>query len=90
MATHTAELTTIFQALGDESRYRIVQLLREERDLCVSEVADEIGITTAAISQHMKVLESAGLVQPQRRGQKICYRLDKHSRTNQALLNLIK
>lgn len=88
-STHRS-LSQVFQALGDESRFRIVNLLRQDRELCVSEVASEIGITTAAISQHMKTLEKAGLVAPERNGQKICYRLKDDDKVNQQLFNLIK
>lgn len=88
--TTQRSLSQVFQALGDESRFRIVNLLRQDRELCVSEVASEIGITTAAISQHMKTLEKAGLVAPERNGQKICYRLKAEDKVNRQLFKLIK
>ena len=83
-------LVSIFSALGDSNRYRIVKLLRNDPTLCVSEVAKKIGISTAGVSQHMKILENAGLVTPKREGQKICYRIADSDRTNRAILKIIK
>ena len=92
MATQlkTTDIQAMFSALGDGTRYKIVKLLKEQPELCVSEVAEKVGITTAGISQHMKVLEQSGLVSPQRMGQKTCYRLRINGRDSQALINLIK
>lgn len=92
MATQlkTTVIQAMFSALGDGTRYKIVKLLKERPELCVSEVAQKVGITTAGISQHMKVLEQSGLVSPQRMGQKTCYRLRINGRDSQALINLIK
>jgi DNA-binding transcriptional ArsR family regulator len=80
----------MFNALGDSTRYKIVKLLKSKPELCVSEVADTIGISTAGVSQHMKVLEQSGLVRPQRMGQKTCYRLQADDDSNKTLLKLIK
>ena len=80
----------MFNALGDQTRYKIVKLLKERPELCVSEVANQIGISTAGISQHMKILEQSGLVRPQRMGQKICYELQADTASNRTLLELIR
>lgn len=80
-------LPTLFSALGDPTRFKIVQLLSTKQQLCVSEVAQEVGISTAGVSQHMRVLEQAGLVHPQRQGQRMCYQLDYDN--NAAVLQLI-
>lgn len=89
-STSHDKLQAIFNALGDPTRYQIVKLLIDKPELCVSEVANQIGISTAGISQHMRILESSGLVRPQRLGQKTCYRLQAEPVNNQTLLNLIK
>ncbi|HEX9594607.1 MAG TPA: metalloregulator ArsR/SmtB family transcription factor [Candidatus Saccharimonadales bacterium] len=86
----STNLQAMFNALGDSTRYKIVKLLKSKPELCVSEVADTIGISTAGVSQHMKVLEQSGLVRPQRMGQKTCYRLQADDDSNKTLLKLIK
>jgi DNA-binding transcriptional ArsR family regulator len=82
------KLVSVFSALGDPTRFHIVELLSNQANLCVSEVAQAVGISTAGVSQHMKILERAGLVRPERLGQKICYRLE--SETNRRILQLLQ
>lgn len=84
------KLRAMFSALGDPTRYKIVKLLINRPELCVSEVARNVGISTAGISQHMKVLEQSGLVKPERLGQRTCYRLQGEVSHNQTILDLIK
>ena len=62
-----AQLDLIFHALSDPTRRAILQqLTRHERP--ITEVAKPFGISLAAVSKHVKVLERARLVQRERRG----------------------
>ncbi len=63
------------QILGDKTRYKIFKLLMNSDEMCVSEIASELGVTTSAISQHFRNFEIIGLVDKVRIGQKICYQL---------------
>ncbi len=65
-----------FKVLGVESRIRIIELLKQKGALCVNEIADVLGITPSAVSQHLKVLKYAGLVRNERRGYWIHYEVD--------------
>jgi len=78
-----------FAALGDPNRYKIMKILYRNEDVCVSEVATKIGISTAGVSQHMRILEQAGLVRKTRKGQKICYQVDETKPENNELINLV-
>ncbi|HPU29732.1 MAG TPA: metalloregulator ArsR/SmtB family transcription factor [Syntrophorhabdaceae bacterium] len=60
-------LIPIFKALSDETRWKIVELLLTH-DLCVGAIATRIGVSNAAISQHMQVLRKAGIVRGEKRG----------------------
>lgn len=62
-------------ALGDETRFQIVEYLQKNQDICVSELAQKLGISVSAVSQQCKFLELTGLIERQRQGQKICYQL---------------
>ncbi|MEW6245025.1 MAG: metalloregulator ArsR/SmtB family transcription factor [Bacillota bacterium] len=53
--------------LADETRLRIVLLLLRQ-DFCVGALANRIGISPAAVSQHLQVLRRAGLVRGEKRG----------------------
>jgi DNA-binding transcriptional ArsR family regulator len=66
----------LFKALGVESRIRIIDLLREKGPLGVNELAETMGITSSAVSQHLKVLRYAGLVRSERKGYWLPYEID--------------
>ena len=72
--TDPAEL---FKILSVDSRIRIIELLKRSGPLCVTDLADKLGMTPAAISQHLRVLRSAGLVNRKREGYWIPYSLDE-------------
>lgn len=78
-----------FSALGDKTRFRLFQLLSEKEAICVSQLANELDITPACVSQHMKVLTEAGLVSRVREGQRVCYEINTDSPSRQALNDLI-
>ena len=64
-----------WEALGDPSRFAIVQCLAE-RPRAVGDIADELPISRQAVSQHLRVLKDAGLVADQARGTRRIYRLN--------------
>ena len=78
-----------FSALGDKTRFRLFQLLGEKNEICVSDLASELSITPACVSQHMKILTEAGLVNRVREGQRVCYEISTDSPSKAALNKLI-
>jgi DNA-binding transcriptional ArsR family regulator len=64
-----------WEALGDPSRFAIVQCLAE-RPRAVGELADALPITRQAVSQHLQVLKGAGLVTNRAEGTRRVYRLN--------------
>lgn len=79
----------IFHALGDKTRFRLFQLLVEKPDWCVGQLAEELNISSACVSQHMKILSEAELVERVREGQRVCYKVSTNSPSNQALSQMI-
>ncbi|EGJ50943.1 ArsR/SmtB family transcription factor [Desulfocurvibacter africanus] len=69
-------LARILRVLAQESRLRIIELLRG-RSLCVNALARELGVTPAAVSQHLRVLKDAGVVIGDKQGYFVHYRLDE-------------
>lgn len=55
------QLTTVFAALADPTRRAILQRLTDG-DATVAELADPFAMSQPAVSKHLKVLESAGLI----------------------------
>ena len=64
-----------FRALADPTRRRILELLAR-RDLTAGEIAEEFPIAFASVSRHLSLLKDAGLVDAEREGQFIRYRLN--------------
>ena len=69
-------LSDTFAALGDATRLAILSRLASEGDLTVQEIARPFAMSLAAVSQHLKVLERAGLIARGRDGQKRPCRLN--------------
>lgn len=67
----------MFKVLGVETRIRIIDLLKNKGPLGSKSIAEDLGITTAAVSQHLKILKHAGLVRSERKGFWIPYSLDE-------------
>jgi len=63
---------TLFKALGEPTRLKIIKLLTA-RELCVCDLEEIMQISQPRISQHLKVLKYAGLVNERKEGQRsIC------------------
>ncbi len=64
----------IVKAIAHPSRLFIVdELAKEER--CVCELTERIGADTSTVSKHLAVLKSAGIVQDEKRGLMVYYKL---------------
>jgi ArsR family transcriptional regulator len=62
------ELATVFKALSDEARLRILNLLFLTGELCVCDIEATTGFTQTKVSRHLAYLRSAGLVEDRRHG----------------------
>ena len=73
METEQAEL---FKVLSADTRIRIIELLKQKGPLGANEMSEMLGITPSAVSQHLKILKHAGLVQNERKGYWIPYEIN--------------
>jgi ArsR family transcriptional regulator len=62
----------VYKVLSHPVRLRIVELLMDEQ-LSVCDLAEEMEMPQASISQHLNLLRSANVVEAERRGQKVFY-----------------
>jgi predicted transcriptional regulator len=88
--TAKPDLIKKFNALGDATRFKLFELLLKDDGICVSELAQEVKISNAGVSQQLKVMEHAGIIIRKRKGQKICYEVDSANPDNKQLLGLVK
>lgn len=65
----------VFKCLGDETRLRIMLLVRAEGELCVCELIAALDDSQPKISRHLAQLRACGLLSDRRQGQWIYYRL---------------
>lgn len=64
----------IFKALGHPSRLWIAETL-SEGERCVCELVEGIGADISTVSKHLSVLKQVGLVEDEKRGKQVFYRL---------------
>jgi ArsR family transcriptional regulator len=74
---HAAELAKVFKALGDPVRLRLLSLIASHGggEACVCDLTDAFDLTGPTISHHLKVLREAGIIDGERRGTWIYYRV---------------
>ncbi len=70
------ESADLFKILSVDKRIEIIELLKKE-PMNVNSLADNLGVTQSAVSQHLRVLKAAGLVKDERQGYWIHYSLNK-------------
>ncbi len=66
----------IFSALADPTRRKIMELLASNGQLTATEICEKFDMTPPAISQHLKILREANLVQMEKRAQQHIYRIN--------------
>jgi DNA-binding transcriptional ArsR family regulator len=73
----TYQAGAVLDALGDPTRRTILETLRRTGPSSVAGLAERVPVSRPAISQHLKVLSQAGLVEHEPRGTRNIYRLDR-------------
>ncbi|EPD53682.1 metalloregulator ArsR/SmtB family transcription factor [Paenisporosarcina sp. FSL H8-0542] len=69
----------IFKALSDATRLKITYALTIEKELCVCDVANIIGTSTATASHHLRYLRDMGLAKYRKEGKLVFYSVvDNH------------
>ncbi len=71
----------IFEALASTPRRKILAYL-SETELSAGDIASRFEMTKPSLSKHLKILESAGLVKSEKRGQFVFYSLERDNLAN--------
>lgn len=72
--TTARQTARLFKVLSVETRVRIIEMLKNDC-LCVGALARRLGVSPAAVSQHLRILHDAGIVEPEKRGYHVHYRV---------------
>lgn len=72
------EAADLFKILSVDKRIEIIELLKKE-SMSVNSLAEALGVTQSAVSQHLRVLKGAGLVKDERQGYWIYYSLNRNA-----------
>lgn len=70
------ESAEMFKVLSVDKRIEIIELLKK-KPMSVNTLADSLGVTQSAVSQHLRVLKAVALVEDERRGYWVYYSLNK-------------
>lgn len=66
---------SFFKVVGDETRMKILCTIAHD-EVCVNDIAENVGMSKSAVSHQLKILKDAGLVKTRRDGKNIFYSLD--------------
>jgi DNA-binding transcriptional ArsR family regulator len=72
------EAAELMNLAGNSTRLKLLYLLDNMKELCVCDLAEMLGVSVSAVSQHLSKLKAYGLVAPRRDAQTIYYRLTEH------------
>jgi ArsR family transcriptional regulator len=79
------ELVTIFKALSDETRLRIIKLL-EQGELCVCDIVAALDMVQPKVSFHLSALKESGFIKDRKQGKWIHYSLNEKDLFRRMLL----
>ena len=69
------QLSGLLALAGNEVRLKIMFLLEEENELCPCDLADILGMSIPAVSQHLRKMKDGNVIESRRSGQTIFYSL---------------
>ncbi len=90
-ALNRAELLTRLNALADDTRLRILELLTKHEELCAQDIIEQLGMSQSSASRHLSQLSANGFIVERRREVAKCYSLnaDRVDDTLRSLTNFL-
>ena len=68
MVDFSKEAVTVFNALADPTRYKIIQMLARKEEISCQDIARAFKLSRPALSNHFRVLNHAGLIEVRKEG----------------------
>ena len=82
-------METLFKALADRNRLRIVAALLQADELCACQIIELIGVSGATASRHLGILQHAGLVESRKDGRWVHFSLRRDESSARSLVDWI-
>lgn len=67
------QLASLFKVLAHPARVAILQYITQQESCICNDLVEELGLAQATISQHLKELKNAGIIQGTIEGKSVCY-----------------
>ena len=80
-----SRMAEAFDALSEPNRCLIFRALLKTDNVSVSQLAEAVGISKSLASQHLRVLQQAELIDKQKEGRTVYYRVNAHDGLVRAL-----
>ncbi len=71
-------LLSIFKALADKNRLRIIASLQRQDELCACQIIEMLGVAGATASKHLAVLQDSGMISSRKEGRWNYFRLSNN------------
>jgi len=69
----TNDIALVAKVFAHPARVAILEYISKQKDCICSDIVDEIGLSQPTISQHLQVINKAGLLKGNFKGKSICY-----------------
>jgi len=69
---------SLLKCICDETRYEILELLQESKEMCVNDFVERLGKGQPLISHHLKTLKRCGIVKSREEGKKSMYMISSN------------
>lgn len=89
MKLDSDDMVKLLKIMGDKTRYTILSAI-SQRKYCVCQLQELFNASQPAISQHLRKLRDAGLVQEEKHGQWVYYSLNKESKYYEAMGTILQ
>ena len=80
--------SSFLKALAHPTRLKIIDRLRDEDELCVCHIYEDLDLEQSNVSQHLKILKDQGILSSRKEGLKVIYRV-RHTEVFQ-IVDLVK
>jgi DNA-binding transcriptional ArsR family regulator len=90
MGLRMNKMLSVFRALSDQNRLKVVAALVTQTELCACQIAELLQVTGATTSRHLDILISAGLVDRRKDGRWVYYRLKSDDKDFKPVMAWIK